>query len=542
MGFNLPHVSETPATPNVARAGGIMMLSLFLSRVLGIVRDTVMSAQFGINEMTGAYRLAFQIPDLLFFLIAGGALSSAFIPVFSQYLHTDREEEAWHVFSVVATLMSIVVLAFIAVAWVYALPLTHLVAPSPKVDHLRPLIAQMSRIVLPAQFAFFIGGLMVGTLYARQKFVVPGLGPNVYNLGIIFGAIVLSRFFDPGIVGMSVGALAGAVLGSFVLPMVAMRRIGARYRPSLDLRHPGVRKVFALMAPVVLGLSLPGVYGMIMQALGTAYGAGTNAALDLSNKLMQAPLGVFGQSLALAVFPTLSQYYAQDRMDSYRAQLASTLRTIVYMTLPIAAFMVVLAPEIVHLFFAYGKGAGSENLRTVADLLRMFAIGITAWCLHPVLMRGFFAIHNSLTPILLGTATTALFVVLALALSATPLRHLGLPLASSVAALALVVALAWALAPRIGGLDHRSVLGTTAGSIAGSAAMAAALALLQAFLPEGIGLGRNLWAAAKLGLGAAAGFWIYYAATRALGMRESETLARYLRRLERRKPKGNCED
>lgn len=517
-----------------------MMLSLFLSRVLGIVRDTVMSAQFGINELTGAYRLAFQIPDLLFFLIAGGALSSAFIPVFSQYLHTDREDEAWHVFSVVTTLMSLVVLAFIAFAWVYAVPLTHLVAPSAKVDHLRPLIAQMSRIVLPAQFAFFIGGLMVGTLYARQKFVVPGLGPNVYNLGIIFGAVVLARFFDPGIVGMSVGALVGAVLGSFVLPMVAMARIGGRYRPSLDLRHPGVRRVFALMAPVVLGLSLPGVYGLIMQALGTEYGAGTNAALDLSNKLMQAPLGVFGQSLALAVFPTLAQYYAQSRMDAYRGQLASTLRTIVYMTVPIAAFMVVLAPEITLLFFAYGKGAGSENLSLVADLLRMFALGITAWCLHPVLMRGFFAIHNSLTPILLGTVTTAVFLVLALALRATPLRHLGLPLASSLAALALVVALVAALAPRIGGLDHASVLRTALGSVVGAALMAVVLGALSWLLPTGAGYGRNLWAAAKLGLGTAIGFWVYYAATRRMGMAESSTLARYLRRVERKPQSGNC--
>jgi putative peptidoglycan lipid II flippase len=302
----------------------------------------------------------------------------------------------------------------------------------------------------------------------------------------------------------------------------------------LDLRHPGVRKVFALMAPVVLGLSLPGVYGLIMQALGTEYGAGTNAALDLSNKLMQAPLGVFGQSLALAVFPTLAQYFAQNRMDAYRGQLASTLRTIVYMTMPIAAFMMVLAPEITLLFFAYGKGAASENLSMVADLLRMFALGVTAWCLHPVLMRGFFAIQNSLTPILLGTATTGVFLTMALALKATPLRHLGLPLASSISALALVLALAAALAPRIGGLDHASVLRTALGSLAGSALMVVALIVLTRLLPEGVGYGRNAWAAAKLGLGMAVGFWVYYAATKRLGMAESATLAKYLRRLDRR--------
>ncbi|MFI5387483.1 MAG: lipid II flippase MurJ, partial [Fimbriimonadales bacterium] len=156
-----------------------MVGSLLLSRVLGIVRDTVMASSFGRNAMTDAYRQAFAIPDLLFFLIAGGALSSAFIPVFSEYLHTEREEDAWKTFSAVTTVMSLIVLAFIVFAWIFAVPLTHLIAPGTP-DAMRPLIAEMTRIVLPAQFAFFIGGLMFGTLYARQRFAVPGLGPNIY--------------------------------------------------------------------------------------------------------------------------------------------------------------------------------------------------------------------------------------------------------------------------------------------------------------------------------------------------------------------------
>lgn len=214
-----------------------MVASQLLSRVLGIVREMIISGKFGQSVYTDAYTYSFQIPDILFFLVAGGALSSAFIPVFSEYLHTDREDEAWHIFSSVATIMALAVTAFIALAWVFAPALATFAAPglSPADKaEAYPMIVAMSRIVLPAQFAFFIGGLLFGTLYSRQVFAVPGLGPNIYNLGIIFGAVVLSAFFTPGVMGMSWGALGGAFIGNILVPMWAMTKINAKFKPSLD--------------------------------------------------------------------------------------------------------------------------------------------------------------------------------------------------------------------------------------------------------------------------------------------------------------------
>ncbi len=519
--------------PNVARAGGIMMASLFLSRVLGIARDTIMAAQFGRGAMTDAYVLAFQIPDLLFFLIAGGALSSAFIPVFSEYLHTQREREAWHIFSVVTTIMALAIGLFVAAASIFALPLTELIAGG-KSPELMPLIAQMSRILLPAQLAFFIGGLMFGTLYARQRFVAPGLGPNVYNLGIILGAVVISHFVSPGIVGMAWGATIGAVIGNFLIPLVVMRRLGSHFTPSLDWRHPGVKKVFILMAPVVFGLSLPGVYGIIMRGFGSYFPDGINTALDLANKLMQAPLGVFGQSLAIAVFPALTQFFAQQRMDMFRAQLGRTMRTVLYITIPISVVMVVLAEDIVALLFQYGKFKGSDT-SVVAACVQMFALGIAPWCLQPVLMRAFFSIQSTVKPIVLGTLTTGIFVGLAWILHLSPLGYLGLPLASTLSATMLAVAMLFFIARDIGDIDARG-LAVTAGK-ASLAAVAAGLVLYAGsqLLPVGSGLGRNLWALVRLGgVGLVAG-WVYYFVSRKLGMAETEYIDRALARLDRRK-------
>lgn len=509
-----------------------MMASLFLSRVLGIARESIMAAKFGQTGLTDAYVLAFQIPDLLFFLIAGGALSSAFIPVFSEYLHTNREREAWRIFSVVTTVMALMVGLFIVVAWVFAEPLTAITAAGKLKDPgMIPLITHMSRIVLPAQFAFFIGGLMFGTLYARQKFAVPGMGPNIYNLGIILGAIVLSQFFSPGIIGMAWGALVGAYIGNFVIPLFAMVKMGSHFSPSLNLREPGVAQVFKLMLPVVLGLSLPGVYALIMRYFGSFYAEGVNTALNNANQLMQAPLGIFGQSIAIAVFPALSQFYAQQKLDLYRDQLVRTMRTVLFITLPISFVMAALGPEIVTFLFQHGKFTGSDSARVV-ECLRMFSIGIPAWCLHPVLMRAFFAVQNSVKPILLGTLTTVIFVALCYGLGATGMGYAALPLASSISAIVLVIIMLVAINLHVGGLDLKGFGKTLAkGAFASVLAGGLMWGLSRAFAPVAFG-GTTLSSLLKLLLFGLAGAWLYYALTRWLKMPETKTINRALARLK----------
>lgn len=469
-------MASEPTKPNVAKAGFIMVASLFLSRVLGLIRDMVITGKFGLDGQTDAYYASFQIPDLLFYLIAGGALSSAFIPVFTEYLHTDREDEAWHIFSVVVTVMSAIVVTFIVFAWIYAEPLMGIVAPDLAPEAVADAV-KMSRIIVPAQFAFFIGGVMLGTLYARQVFAVPGLAPNIYNIGIIIGAVFISSFVVPSLAGMSWGALIGAYIGNILIPLMVIRKMGLKFKFSFDTKHPGVRQVFKLMLPVVLGLSLPGVFGMILVAAGSYYGDGILSSIVIGNRLMQAPLGVFGQALALAAFPALSQFFAQGRMDMFTDQVNRTLRTVIFLTVPVSVIFVVAPEPIVTALFKRGD-FDMTDVQNTSTALRMFGIGIAAWCLHPTLMRAYFSIKRTWPPVVMGTVTTGVFAASTFWLVNAGYGYSSLPLAASIAAILLAIAMVTAVNKTVCELDIKGILLTFAKSAVASALPAVGLYFL----------------------------------------------------------------
>jgi putative peptidoglycan lipid II flippase len=510
-----------------------MVVSLFLSRVLGLVRDMVMTGLFGSTGQTDIYRLAFSIPDLLFFLVSGGALSSAFIPVFTEYLHTDREEDAWEIFSTVASVMGTVLIVLVGVCFLLIEPLTRWMHPAVTGVEFQNTVT-MTRIVLPTQFAFFVGGLMFGTLYARRVFAVPGLGPNVYNIGILIGAIFLSRFSNPPIAGMSWGALVGAAIGNLLIPFLAMRKLGSRFRYSWNIRHPGVQKVFKLMFPVIFGLSLPGVYDVISRYYGQQYGKGIVTNLTLGNLLMQAPVGVFGQSLALAAFPVLAAHYASQRMDLYRQQLTASMRQVIFITIPISALMAVAPESIVVAIFQHGQFQPEDSI-AVAQLLRCFSIGVWAWCLHPVMMRGFFAVQHSVTPILLGTVTTGIYVGLINLFRSMNLGPQGMPMASSASATCLVLMLMFALHNRVGGLDVRSLGMTLGKSLLASVAFVGTTLLILQFDFVASWQTNKLGAILTLMIVCVPGMSLYVAVAKALKMPETDVLDRTLQKLSRRK-------
>ena len=219
--------------------------------------------------------------------------------------------------------------------------------------------------MLPAQFAFLIGGILLGTLYARKQFLGPSIGPSVYNLGIIFGATAIAMIFGIGILGVAWGALLGAFVGNMLIPISLMIPQGGSFKPSFDVRSEGVSKFFKLLLPTVLGFSLPSMVQVVTQYFATPYMEGANTVVRYSNNLMQSPIGVFGQSLAMGAFPALAQFYAQKRMDLYRNLVSRTLKTVIYLCVATSVLMFALSTLMVHILYGYGRA--SANQAQLAD-------------------------------------------------------------------------------------------------------------------------------------------------------------------------------
>lgn len=453
------------ARRSIASGSGVLMAGILLSRILGLVRERVIAHQFGQGFNTDVYNGAFTIPDLLFFLIAGGALSGAFIPVFTDYISTERETDAWRIFSAVASVMTIVVTAFIVLGEIFTPQLVRITNPGfSDIPGKVEATVRLTRILLPAQICFFLGGLMMGTQTVRNFFFGQAFGPMIYNLGIILGGILLAPHI--GVAGLCWGAVGGAVIGNLLLQWYLVRRMGGNFWPSSlrrHFRHPGVRKVWSLMLPVILGLALPQVSTIIGKAFASTLGNGPQSALMNANKLMQVPLGVFAQSIAIASLPAMSAHFARREFSALRQTVNFSLRSILFLTVPSSVLMFVLALPIVQLLLQSGK-FHTGDAQMAAAALRYFAVGIFAWSAHSILTRGFYAMQESRVPIVVGTIVTFIFVPLNLVSlrvtgTANPVAAIaGLACVTSIAATIHMLSMLVLLRRRLRGLDGGRLL------------------------------------------------------------------------------------
>jgi putative peptidoglycan lipid II flippase len=431
----------------ITQSTGVVMASVLLSRVLGLVREWAVAHQVGSNAATDAYYAAFTLPDFLNYLVAGGSLSLIFIPVFSKYVAEDAEDEAWHVFSTVLTFMSIVLVVLIVAAEIWAPGLVRAVVPGFKQAESARAVA-LTRLMLPAQFAFYLGGVLAAVQYARAQFVVPSLAPLIYNLGIILGGLLLGS--RVGITGFSVGVLAGAFVGNFGLQIYGARRAGARFRPNLDLRHPGFRLFLRLAIPIMLALSLVFADDWIVRWFGSYLRPASITWLQWGKTLMRVPLGVVGQAVGVASFPFLAQLFSERRFDELNRTLDSTLKGLLLLLLPISTLTMAESRPLVHLFFATHTRVTALDVDSTAAALVFYSIGMFAWGAQGIVARGFYAAHDTLTPAVSGTLLTLLNLPVYWLL-VRRLNYGGLAIASSIGIIVYTVVLFGMLRRRLPG-------------------------------------------------------------------------------------------
>ncbi|MHB1133687.1 MAG: murein biosynthesis integral membrane protein MurJ [Chloroflexota bacterium] len=509
---------------SLALASAILMASFVASRATGLLREIVISGQFGTSGEYAAYLAAMRIPDFVFQVIAGGAVGSAFIPVFTGYLARGEDEEGWRVVSTIFNLAIIFMSPIVVLLMVFSPQVIALLTPSFPPE-LLALAANIAHILLVLPLLFALGVLSTSVLQSFNQFLLAALAPVLYNVGLILGALILGP--SEGIYGLALGAVGGAV-AYLLVQIPGLLRRGIRYRPTLDLRHPGVREVGRLMAPRTFGLAVYQVNFVIVLYLASPTPERV-PALNYAWQLTMMPLGIFAMAISTAVFPTLAEQSALNLTEELKRTVSSALRLIMFLTIPAMAGLIVLQIPIVRLLFERDAFTPESTLAT-AYALQFYALGLVGLAGVEITTRAFYALHDTRTPVIIATLAMLLHLGLSLFLVRTPLGYGGLALSMSLSSLAEAGVLLLMAQRRLGGLAGRVIMSSFMRSTLASTAMVVVLTLLAAPLAPYTASPSNGQRLLGVTIAVAAGGAAYLVAALALRSPELQMISALLRR------------
>ena len=464
----------------ITKAAGVIGLSTVVSRILGFVRDAVFAWLFGARMASDAFQVAFRIPNILRRLVGEGAMTAAFIPVFVEERQRSAEH-AWAMTNAVITLLSVLLIG-ISVGGVLLTPfLIRLIAPG---FHAIPekfeLTVYLTRITFPYIFFISLTALTMGILNALHHFLTPALGPAMLNLALIACALWLGPHLQTPIVGQSIGVILGGI-AQLLFQTPALLKHGYRYRVSFDYHNPAVRKICLLILPAFFGLAVTQITIFINTFFASLLSEGSISYLYYADRIVEFPLGIFGIAVATAVLPTMSAQTAKGDYAQLVETLSFALRLVLFITIPSTVGLIVLRAPIVALLFERGEFTGRDTIAT-AQAVFCYAVGLAAFTGVRIIVPVFYAMKDTMTPVLCGVGGVGANIVLC----GTPLgllwfsqhfgvslgatlqgilttvfwRHWWLALATSLASYCNLLLLLWLLRRRLGPirLGWRSIL------------------------------------------------------------------------------------
>ncbi len=437
----------------VILSGAAMIgIASLVSRLLGIYRDRLMSGAFGAGAELDAYFAAFRIPDTVFNLVVVGALSSAFIPILTEYLSKKNDKEA---FRLTNSLVSILLLGLVIICGIIFL-LAPWIVPiiGPNMDAAtRELTLNLTRIMLLTPIFFGISNIASGVLNSYKKFFVYSLTPIMYNLGIIGGIIFLAPKW--GVYGVAVGVVVGSILHMGIqLPSVF--KLGYRFRVMFDWGHKGMRRVFKLMAPRILGLAVYQINLFVSTIIANTVAIGAIAIYNYANNLQSLPYSVIGISLSTAAFPILAAAASAEERGEFVSTLSKTIRQILFLVIPVSIMMLLLRAQIVRIILGTGKFDWEDTILT-ASTLGFFVLSLFAQSLVPLLAKAFYAVQNTIIPVVVSVVSMGLNIGLAFWLVGS-MGVAGIALAFSIASFVNMIVLLILLHIKLGGLEDRKII------------------------------------------------------------------------------------
>lgn len=470
-------LNEAP-TQSVAAAAFIISLAGITSRLLGLVRDRILAGQFGAGDVLDAYYAAFRIPDLIYNLVIVGALSAAFIPVFTELITEEKEKEAWKLVSGIMSLQ-ILLTGSVSLLLVFAAPwFMHLVTPGfagEKFD----LTVTLTRIMFLSPFLMGISGILGGVLVSYKKFLIYSLAPIFYNLGIIIGALFFVKSLGP--IGLAWGVALGA-LGHLAIQYPSVRFTGFHFKFNFmdALRNSQVRKVLKLMIPRSMTIAVSQINFTIITIFASTLATGSLAIFNFANNIQSAPLGIFGISFAIAVFPTLSANSAKRNSDKFTRAFSKTFRQIIFFIIPISVLLFVLRAQTVRVLLGTGQFNWDDTIMTF-QVLGLMAVSLFAQSLLPLLNRAFYALQNTKTPLYIAIVSEVINILMVILLIGT--YHVyALAIAFSTASVVNMFLLMAFLKKDVSDIDGKNIYKSALRIIGASMVAAVAAQLMKMFV------------------------------------------------------------
>ncbi|MEO7663696.1 MAG: murein biosynthesis integral membrane protein MurJ [Candidatus Limnocylindrales bacterium] len=454
---------EASARAGLIQAGIILAGAFLVSRVLGYVRIVVLATTFGSGRELDAFYAAFGLPDLIYQIVAAGAMGSALIPVVAGLFAAGERAHAWRVVATLANLLLIAMTTLAVIAFLAAPLLVRLLAPGFVAADLART-TDLTRLMLAAPVFLALGAIATSALNAEGRFAAAAFAPIVYNLGIIGAAVILGPTM--GVTALAIGVVAGAA-GHVLIQLPPLFGLGFRPTRVLDLSDSAARRVLGLLAPRALGLGASQVTFIVMRALASSLGEGAVSNYTIAFSLLQIPVGVIGVPLGVVLFPSIAREHAMGAIDTYVRLVTRSVRLLVFAMVPIAALGIALRVPTVELLFGYGK-FDAAAIDATAETLALFLVGLPAHAAIAVLARAFYARQDTRTPVAAAVLAVVINTLLGVVLVG-PMGLPGLALAIATAAWVEAAVLLVALGRHVPTFELRGIVRVLVESVAAGA-------------------------------------------------------------------------
>ena len=453
---------------SISSATVLLMVSTFLSGVIGLVRSKYIAYLFGASVATDAYNAAFQLPDMIAYFLVGGTASITFIAILSRYRESGDEAEGERALSVILTVMVCVLIVAVVLGAMFAQLYVRIFMPKFTPEE-AALCTRMTRIMLPQPLFFFVGGVFGSVLLVRKVFAFQAISPLIYNVAIILGGVLLAK--SMGVSSLAVGVVAGAFLGYLTLNLWGAYRIGMHFRLSFDLAHPGLREWIRLSLPLMLGVTVVTADRWILNYFASGI-HGQISRLTYAKSLFTAPMAVLGQAAGAASLPFFASLFNQGRLADFAAAVNGSVSRILIFSFLLSAWMIGLAYPAVDFVFRGGSFHRGDSVET-AHYFAIFAVSLFLWTAQAIYARAFYAAGDTFTPMVAGMIVTLVSLPVYWLLYRAA-GAIGLSSASDIAILLQTVALAILLHSRkmvrVSGLEHaelgRALLATVGSLVA----------------------------------------------------------------------------